>query len=205
MKKRVIIAGAASLAVAAMPMAGVFAETTSEAVVDRIQVEVSTVCNMRSNVTPQESGAPNGTYSKTVTPGTLIEDTNGQAWSATRSTLTYSCNDAGGWKITAQGVAGVGSSTAQTVLKASSDGVDIATGTATSGDTSNWAFKVDSRDAVSQYSSYMPVPGTSTTVASGTAGVSENTLSPSYQVWISPVQKSDTYTGYVKYILSAPL
>ena len=204
MKKRMIVAGAASLAVAAMPVAGVFAETYGEAVVDQIQVTVNTVCNMRSDVTPQEPGGPNGTASKTVTPGTLI-GRDGQSWEGSISSLIFSCNDAGGWKVTAQGVAGVGSSTAQTVLKASSDGTDIPTGTATSGNTSNWAIRVVGTGALPEYSGYMPIPETSTTIASSADGVSGGALFPTYQVWVSPVQKADTYTGYVKYILSAPL
>lgn len=204
MKKRMIVAGAASLAVAAMPVAGVFAETYGEAVVDQVQVTVNTVCNMRSDRSPQEPDSLNGAVSKTVTPGTLI-GRDGQPWDGSTSVLIVSCNDAGGWKVTAQGVAGVGSSAAQTVLKASSDGTDIPTGTATSGNTSNWAIRVVGSSALPEYGSFMPVPETSTTIASSTDGVSEGALLPSYQVWVSPVQKADTYTGYVKYILSAPL
>lgn len=202
MKKRVIIAGAASLAVAAMPVVGVFAENYGEAVVDQIQVTVNRVCNMTSNVTPQRDGDPNGTYSKMVTPGTLIGG-NGQSWEGTVSTMSYTCNDAGGWKVTAQGVAGVGSSEAQTALKAESDGTDIVTGTATDGDTSNWAFRVTGTGA--SFTSFAEIPGTTTTVASSADSVASGTLTPEYRVWISPLQEADTYTGYVKYILSAPL
>lgn len=207
MKKKMMVAGATSFAVAAMPMAGVFAVNYDSAVVDQVQVTVNTVCNMTSSATPQSAGDPNGVYNKTVTPGTLV-GSGDQSWDGTVSTMTYSCNDAGGWKVTAQGVAGVGSSVAQTVLAASSDGTDIATGTATSGDTSNWAFKVSGSGAVPGYTSFAAVPGVSTTVASSDANgtpIYQGTLAPEYRVWVSSTQEADTYTGYVKYILSAPL
>ncbi len=206
MNKKMAVVSLASVAMAAMPMASVLAVTYNDAVVDQIQVTVNTVCNMTSSVTPQ-AGAPNGAYSKTVTPGTLVGG-GGQAWEGNVSTMTYSCNDAGGWKVTAQGVAGVGSSTAQTVLAASSSGTDIATGTATDGNVSNWAFRVSGTGAVPEYTAFSAVPGTSTAVASSEvsgASVYEGTLTPEYRVWVAPTQESDTYTGYVKYILSAPL
>lgn len=208
MKKKAIIVSAASLAMAAMPVAGVFAVTYDNPVVDQVQVTVSEVCNMTSSVTPSESGGPNGTYSKTVTPGTMIGGSEGQAWGGTPSTMTYSCNNAGGWKVTAQGVAGVGDSTAQTSLVGSVGG-EIATGTVVKdAPESKWAFRVSGTGAVSEYTNFSAVPGTSTIVASSDAQgtpVYEGTLTPYYEVWVSSTQKSDTYTGYVKYILSAPL
>lgn len=206
MNKKVAVISVASVVAALVPVADTFADVYNDAVVDQIQVTVSTVCNMTSSVTPQP-GAPNGTYSKTVTPGTLVGGT-GQPWEGNVSVMTYSCNNAGGWKVTAQGVDGVGSTTAQTVLAAGSGGTDIATGTATSGDVSNWAFRVSGTGAVSEYTSFSAVPGTSTAVASSTvAGTSvyEGKLTPEYRVWVANNQESDTYTGYVKYILTAPL
>lgn len=205
MKKKMMVAGAASFAVAVMPMAGVFAVNYDSAVVDQVQVTVNTVCNMTSSATPQSASDPNGVYSKTVTPGTLVGQ-GGQSWDYfNNSVLHVSCNDSGGWKVTAQGVAGVGSSVAQNVLAASSDGTDIATGTATSGDTSNWAFRVSGDNIVSGYNNFSSVPASSTAVASSNSGVNDSVLIPAYRVWVSPTQEADTYTGYVKYILSAPL
>lgn len=206
MKKKAIIVSVTSLAMAAMPMAGVFAETYGNPVVDQVQVTVSKVCNIRSGGTVDNPSYTGASFSTTVTPGTLIGP-NGQSWaSGTATTLTYNCNDAGGWKVTAQGVDGISSSTGSDVLVPTSpDSTPIVTGTATSGDTSNWAFRVSGTGAVSQYTSFASVPSSTTTVASSTDPVVEGTLTPEYQVWVSPVQESDTYTGYVKYILSAPL
>ncbi len=117
-----------------------------------------------------------------------------------------SCNDTGGWKITAQGVAGTAAdAAAQTVLKASNaSSTDIATGTATSGNTSNWAFKVTG-DTASGYTAFSAVPATAQTVATSSDPVFETTVTAAYRVWVSTTQEADTYTGYVKYVLSAPL
>lgn len=208
MKKKIIVASAASLAMAAMPMAGVFAETYGDAVVDQIQVTVSKVCNIRSGGTVDNPSYDGAEFSTTVTPGTLIGGASGQSWaSGTPTTLRYNCNDAGGWKITAQGVDGIsGAVSAQTTMEpTSSSSTPIATGTATSGDTSNWAFRVAGTGASSSYTSFAAVPGEATTVASSSDSVAEGTLTPDYQVWISPTQEADTYTGYVRYILTAPL
>ena len=210
MKKKIIAAGVASLAVAATPMAGVFAENYGTAVVDQVQVTVTKVCNIRSGGTVDNPTYDGAQFSKTVTPGTLIGggSSDSQEWdSGTATTLSYNCNDNGGWKITAQGVSGTsGTVSAQTTMApSSSDSTAIVTGTATDGNTSNWAFKVVGTGAVSSYTDFAAVPGTSTAVASSTDSVSGGTLTPSYRVWISPTQESDTYTGYVRYILTAPL
>ena len=202
--KKTVSASIISLVVAAFPVVGnVMAADYDTAVVDQVQVTVNTVCNMTSSVSPA-AGEPNGRYHKEVTPNTLVGGSE-HPWEGTVSTLTYTCNDAGGWKVTAQGVAGVGSTTPQTVLKASGSGTDIVTGTATEGYTSNWAFRVSGTGAVSEYTEFSAVPGTTTTVASSTDSVLLGELTPEYRVWVSPIQEADTYTGYVKYILSSPL
>ena len=125
--KKAIIAGAASAVLAAMPVVGVFA-ADYQSVVDEIQVTVSTTCNMRSSGTVAEPGTTGATLSATVNPGTLIgTGDNATAWTGTPTTLTYNCNDTGGWQITAQGVnSAEASASAQTVLKAAkATSVDI--------------------------------------------------------------------------------
>lgn len=203
MKKTLIVVGAASLAVAAMPIAGVFAETYGEAVVDQVRVNVNKVCNIRSGGTVDNPTYNGAQFFTTVTPGTLIGE-GGQAWaSGTPTTLYYSCNDAGGWKITAEGVDVNGDSSTD-LVPGDSSSTPIATGTATSGDVSNWAFKVTGDGAASDYTSFTNVPA-SATVASSADPVASGTLTPEYRVWVSQEQEADTYTGYVKYILSSPL
>ena len=203
MKKTLLVAGTVSFMTAALPMSGVFAETYGEAVVDQVRVSVSKVCNIRSGGTVDNPTYDGAEFSSTVTPGTLIGD-DGQAWaSGTPTTLHYNCNDVGGWKITAEGVNEYGDSS--TVLVPSdSTNAPIATGTAKSGSVSNWAFKVSGTGAASDYTSFASVP-VSATVASSNDPVSEGTLTPEYRVWVSQEQEADTYTGYVKYILSSPL
>ena len=201
--KKTLIAGA-SLALAAMPVVGVFAATT-QTITDQVQITVSPVCSMR---TGGDAGSPTtagASLSKTVSGGTLVGDT-GETWSGTPSTFTVTCNDTGGWKITAQGVASAQSeATAQTVLKAANNtSTDIATGTATSGETSNWAFKVTGTTAAG-YTSFSAVPSTAVTVATSNDPVYESTVTANYRVWVSTTQEADTYTGFVRYVLTAPL
>ena len=202
MKKLAILG--ASAALAAMPVVGVFA-ADYQSVTDTVELIVQTSCNMRTGGTAASPTTTGSTWSHTTTPGHLVGDT-GEAWGTAGSTvLTFNCNDAGGWKVTAQGVSGVsGDVTAQTFMKGASSGTNIATGEATSGPTSNWAFKVTGTNAVTNYTSFRAVPDAATPVATSTDAVTEATLTPSYRVWVSNTQKQDTYTGYVKYVLTAP-
>ncbi len=204
MKKLAIVG--ASAALAALPVVGVFA-ATNQTITDQVQITVNSACTMRTGGTAASPTTAGASLSKTVNGGTLVGDT-GTAWDGTPSTFTVTCNDTGGWKITAQGVAGTATdAAAQTVMKASNaTSTDIVTGTATSGDVSNWAFKVTGEKTVAAYNAaYVAVPGTAETVATSNDPVHESTVTANYRVWVSNTQEADTYTGYVRYVLTAPL
>ena len=201
--KKIVIAGA-SLALAAMPVVGAFA-ATSQSIVDQVQITIQSACSMRTGGSAQSPTVAGASLSKSVAGGTLVGDT-GSTWDGTPSTFTVTCNDTGGWKITAMGVASsAADATAQTVMKASNaSSTDIATGLATSGTTSNWAFKVTG-DTATGYTDFSAVPGSAVTVATSSDPVFESTVTANYRVWVSTIQEADTYTGYVRYTLSAPL
>lgn len=207
MKKSLIAASASAVALAAMPIVGVFA-TTNQAITDQVQITVSPVCAMRTGGTAASPTTAGATLSKTVNGGTLVGGDNPTTpWDGTPSTFTITCNDTGGWKITAQGVTGTAAdATPQTVMKASNaTSTDIVTGTETSGNTSNWAFKVTG-DTASGYTTFSEVPGsTPAVVATSADPVYESTVTANYRAWVSTIQEADTYTGYVKYVLTAPL
>ena len=120
--------------------------------------------------------------------------------------LYVTCNDAGGWNVTAQGFSNDTAGT--TTMVAGGQGTAINTGTTLDGTVSDWAFKVADGDTgatiVSAYSSYAQVPAAATRVAykSGTA-VSEGLIYTGYKVGVSPTQQADTYTGKVKYVVNA--
>ena len=189
MKKTLIAgAGVAALGLAVLPVLGVFADVT-----DTVTVTINGSCSVGSTTSTTGSGK---TLSATMANSEL------KSWDADGTvggTIKVSCNDASGWNVKA-----VGSSTGsdKTVMVPSGSGTPIATGTATSGDTSNWAFKVSGTGTVTSYQSFSAVPRTATKVASNDSSVSEGTINTGYQVWISASQEADTYTGMVTYTVA---
>ena len=184
MKKLAILG--ASAALAALPAVGVFA-ASGTVVTDTVQVTINSACTITS------TNASN-TYSATMTNGQLKSDFGSTA-------MTVDCNDAGGWHITAVGSGA--DATVKTAMNATGSGTDIATGTATSGATSNWAMKVTGTGATG-FTDFKAVPASATDVANGTGAVAAGSLSTTYRVWISATQQADTYTGQVTYTLSHP-
>lgn len=187
--KKLAIAGA-SLALAAMPVVSSFA-----AVTDTVKLTIQTSCSV------------GGAAGSTSTAGKTIEENNAvnnhlytyDADGSAGGTLKVTCNNATGYQVKAVG-AGAGSPV--TSMAADGSGTPIVTGTATSGSTSNWAFKVAGTTGITvptTYASFAAVPATATTVANGAGAVSEGTIYTGYQVWVSATQQADTYTGRVTY------
>lgn len=189
MKKSLIATGAAAVALAAMPALGAFADVT-----DTVVLTIQSACSV-------------GQTSSTAGAGKTITETNAvnshlytyDADGSAGGTLKVTCNDASGWNVKA-----VGSSTGsdKTVMVPTGSGTPIATGTAESGATSNWMFKVAGTGAVSGYTSWAAVPSTATKVATSNTTVSEGTINTGYQVWVSATQQADTYTGSVTYTVA---
>ena len=87
---------------------------------------------------------------------------------------------------------------------AAGSGTDIASGPATSGATSNWAFKLSGTGVVAAYQSFTTVPASATKVATSNAAASEVEIDTGYQVYISATQQADTYEGKVTYTVACP-
>lgn len=189
MKKSLIVTGAASLALAAMPVLGAFADVT-----DTVVLTIQSSCSVGQTSATAGAG-------KTITESNAVNshlytyDADGSAG----GTLKVTCNDASGWNVKA-----VGSSTGsnKTVMVPTGSGTAIATGTAESGATSNWMFKVSGTGAVSGYTSWSEVPSTATKVATSSSAISEGAINTGYQVWVSATQQADTYTGSVTYTVA---
>lgn len=215
MKKSIIATGAASLALAAMPVVGVFAATSN--ITDEIQVTIAKECAITTTATNPSQGigdetATNQQFTATMQNGELKvlggsegEGAEGQA----SSVINVVCNDpatsgdATSWKLTAVGGDGA---TASTVLDAAGAGADIVTGTAISGPTSNWAMKVEGASGLTiqnGFDTFRDVPGTAAVVATGN-GTKSGAFTASYQVYIGTSQVADTYTGHVTYTLTNP-
>ena len=188
MKKSLIATGAAAVALAAMPAFGAFADVT-----DTVTITINGSCSVGGTTATTGAGV---SLSETMTNGsTKTWDADGTAGGK----LVVSCNDSSGWNIKA-----VGASTGGTnnVMVPTGSGTPIATGPATSGDTSNWAFKVAGTGAVATYTSFAAVPSTATKVATSSDPASAVQINTGYQVYVSATQQADTYTGKVTYTVA---
>ena len=173
-------------------------------VVDEINITVPVSCSL--------SGTGMNTHN--------TEINNGQYNSAIgETTIKAFCNDNNGFAIYAIGY--TDNEDGKNVLTSSALGstYDIATGTATSGATSNWAMKLSTISSPTptypitiqnSFDSFQEVPDDYTLVAKRTSdtdigtGAEGSTLKSTYQAYISPTQPAGTYTGQVKYTLVHP-
>ena len=200
MKKSIIAASAASLAVAALPIAGVFA-ATSNSFQDTIRVGVAGGCTLENS---EQSEAGDYTksdreFTKDIAAGTvgyLNADDTGAA-TAEKGTVTVSCNtdaSTSTWQIKLD----------VTNLSNGTAAQDITGGAQTSGETSGWAIKSNATGttASNPFASYTAAANT-TIFLSATAN-NEVTFNPSYQVYVGPNQAPGTYTGTAVYTVTLP-
>ena len=182
MKK--IIVGVTSLALAAVPMVGAFADFT-----DTINVTISESCTL-SRKAYASGGVSNNPSHKNGTGGTWSTVANTDTLSTTMSngtvynTLGYSqfevaCNRVGGYKVTV----------ATTAL--SITGASIPNNTTYSASVSGWS----------------PVSGSTkltngSTVNTETSPTSGTTFEVSYGVGVSATQAAGTYSGTATYSLT---
>ncbi len=176
--KKTIIAGASAVAMAALPMAGVFAATQTS-VVDTVTLTVNKTCQMAA-------GAATGSYS-------LGQAAAGGEYTAVTGTpITITCNGTNGWEFNA----------ATTSMTGGTGTTAIPFGPyATSG--SVWSAAV----AVSQGSATIETGwdnyggsalATATKIVSG-AQADGLTITPSYKAKTSATQENGTYSGTITY------
>ncbi|MBR2795856.1 hypothetical protein IKE13_02305 [Candidatus Saccharibacteria bacterium] len=196
--KKLVIAGA-SVALAAMPVLGAFAATSSS-FTDTLTVGVAGGCTLENS---NQSSA--GDYSvsdrtfttdiATGTVGYLNADATGVA-STTAGTVTVSCNTQDSSK------------TWQVSLNVTdlADGANSITGGAqTSGATSGWAIKSNATGTTTAnpFGSAYTAAADTTIFLSATAN-NTVTFNPSYQVYVGPNQAPGTYTGTAVYEVTLP-
>lgn len=206
MKKSLIATGAASLALAAMPMAGVFAGTST--VTDTLTVNIPAACTIRNDeTTGEESGTPStaNAYNVTMKNGELRDDIGSDAEGVTGdndSTIEVSCNIQSGTDA-GRSLAAAGKSGSTALVETTDNTKTIPTGDGT-GTTSYWQFKT-AASGVTYASGYAnntfaAVPANAT-IATGT-GDAEFTMT--YKVYVDLTQATGTYTGGVVYTLTNP-
>ncbi len=189
--KKVAIEGA-TLALAAVPVVGVFAATEGS-FKDSITVTVEGGCTLEVSGGTAGSYADR-TFSATIAAGTAEVLTGVETTSTAASAMEVTCNvpsPGQAWAITAT------ADNSGTLVGSQSSEHVIPSGTATSGTTSSFAYSINSG------SSWLAVPTTANAaITSGTtvAGT-PTTFNPQYRVYVAPGQAPDTYNGGVTYTI----
>ena len=189
---------------------------TNTDIVDQINITVPVSCTM--------SGTGQNTHNAEINNGQYNSNIG-------TTTLKAFCNDNEGFSIYAVGY--TNNEIGKNVLTSSTLGPthDIVTGTAISGNTSNWAMKLatvsdptptypiiimgSTDDTEKQagdpdYSTFQNVPSSYAKVAKRESSTDVGTtaegatLTTTYQAYISPTQAAGTYTGQVKYTMVHP-
>ena len=204
MKKSIIAAGAASVALAAMPIVGTFAATVAS-VQDKVTLTVDSACSMDATV----DAAGFNTYSLgTHTPAYEFPAVDG-------TPMTITCNNINGWNITASATdmsdAAATTTTSQTIaFGAYPSAADISAGTAAS----TWSAKVAlsgnnvaNAQITTGWADYTN-PAATPVVAhvsdtTGAKAVSGLIVTPSYKAYVAADQASATYAGTITYTFNA--
>ena len=188
------LVGATALSAMVLSSSTASAETYSKSALIRVQA----ACTMDGIVsTPHTDTIANGTYRSEI--GETV--------------ISAVCNDGGGFGVYAIGF--TNDVDGNNVMKHDTDDTfNIATGIATSGNTSNWAMKLaavengtDTPTIENGFSSYKAVPSNYTLVASypnATTTGSNVAFLTHYAAYISLAQHSGVYTGKVKYVMVHP-
>ena len=220
MKKSLIATGAASLALAAMPVVGVFAVDGPVQVVDTVRVTIDESCTFEATqggatVTPTGSTNPktiNRTFAKDATLGSVVilagAGDEGVPSGVDPITVVAACNSdgTGGGKT---GTYSITAASSQTMTGTGSAVIPNSTAgneTLTSGGTSAWSMRIvaPSTGIQNSYGSYHVMPdSTGDVVLTGTASSTDVTFTPEYRVYVGTDQASGTYTGTVTYTIAS--
>ncbi len=168
---------------------------------DSLSFSISSSCTLSSVVDSSHTAELiNGTY------------TNGIG----KTTITTLCNDGNGYSVYAVGYSNNEEGNNRLVNTESSN-FNIVSGTAESGDTSNWAMKLSLKEGdtsttpptiIPPFDNYATVPITWTKVATIPSSTTDmekgSNFTTTYATYISPTQAAGTYLGQVKYLLTHP-
>ena len=200
--KKLAIAGA-SVALAAMPMAGVFAQDLS--VTDTIQITVDSACTIdETNTTTDGLDTKDTTYAATVANGAEAD------FSGTHSgnhAFHVSCNAPGGWSfsVTPTDLAGFTDSNKTTT---NNDSIPfVATGSyasAVSGTAGAWTATIASTVSTSQTITQPSTAGQANLVINATNAQASNVeITSTYQAYVGTETSAGFYEGTIAYNLAA--
>ncbi len=221
--KKIVIAGA-SLALAAMPVVGVFAAAEEgNHMIDNITVTVPTSCSITNNNTDEDGEVADvvNNYAATIYNGQYqiidADDTTGAT--TADNTIGVTCNStatsgtATSWRLTAVGAGAAGHETELYNASGTAEKNVIPSAatpvTTAGGETSDWSFRVviaSPATAASGFTSntFTQIPSTEKDIATGNGTAAEGTFTMDYGVYVSGTQEAGTYTGAVKYTLYNP-
>ena len=196
MKKSIIAAGAASVALAAMPIVGAFAANTY----DNITATISNGCTITDSVQTK-------TVSMSVAPGNV-------ATSTAAPSISVTCNN-DEWEISAVGSSETygqsGYAVTDLVARNGEEGsytyAHIPTNLNTTG-TSGWAFKVASITDTTNgkisdgFNTWHAIPDTATTIVENNSAAASETVTMQYQVYAAVGQEAGAYNGQVTYTVT---
>ena len=166
--------------------------------VDEVTITVPASCSLTNTI-----GSP---HTATIETGVYQDDIG-------ETTFKVFCNDNEGFAVYAVGY--TNDEYGNTTMKPSTLAVSnaIATGTATSGNTSNWAMKLTAVSGdyaptlETGFNDYHIIPDTYTKVASyasNTDGSTGSSFKSTYGAFVSQTQPADSYTGKIKYTVVHP-
>lgn len=182
----------------------------NDSIVDQVQITVPTACSM--------SGVVDTAHNRSLQP-----DTYSGAAGIGKTTLTAVCNDNNGFSIYAIGF--TGDTDGDNTLVGASSGEKINTGIYSSGSkTSSWSMKVskvsDSATSfnpqnmtiMNNFDNWHLVPSDYAKVAEYKASTGSSTtdtvlgakIETTYDAYASVLQRADSYTGKVKYVMVHP-
>ena len=207
MKKKLIAAGAASLAAAAMPVVGVFAAPSSIEFTDNLSVSVDAGCTLENGGT-SDGVFVDRSFSKNIAVGNyeVLESAGTEA--NDNATMTIKCNTTSGTVTVTYKVNG-GESTAL----AGPASASIPASAVVTGPTSGWAIKSNATNAstdtfagaqdttVADASNYVAPSSAEGTFLTSTASASGTTFKPTYRVYVAQGQAVGNYTGSVTYTI----
>lgn len=201
MKKSIIAAGAASVALAAMPILGAFAGQT-----DTIVVEIEGSCTVDLKASGHAAGVVSGDASAAATSwtgntlsGTMTNGTYSEDYGA--STLVVNCNNNSGFDVSATATA---LSAATLVDPTTTLPLTIPVGATIDGTVSDWSYKVTlpTGSALTNNAAAWQAASSSSIVEAATP-ISAGEFTVTYGTSIDDVQPADTYTGTITYGIAA--
>ena len=196
MKK--ILAGAGAVALAALPVAGVFAADLS--VVDTIQITVSDSCTITEGSTTDGLDNKDTTYADTVANGA---ETTFSTTHSGNHTLHVTCNDKDGWSFSATPTNLTGHVAANdSALNGDSINFVASTSYAASGAAGVWTAEITAPAGITV--TQPSTAGTANAVITATgAQASGVEITADYKAYVGTETAAGFYEGTITYALAA--